>query len=267
VTRKRIKFAQNFFKDQKLVALIVSKSSINLKDIVYEIGPGEGIITKELAKRAGRVVAIEKDSTLVTCLRNKFRDNKVVEIKKGDFLKYKIKEKEYKIFSNIPFNITAEVVKRILFKENPPKEAYLVVQKEAAQKFSGSPMETESSILAKPWFTIKILRKFQRTDFEPVPGVDVVFLYIVKRKQPLVSPVDAEDYRRFVKFGFEGWKKNLKTAYKNVFTYEQWKRLAKNLSFPIKVRPSELKFEQWLELFKYFQTNVIESKKKIILLG
>ena len=263
--RKRIQLAQNFFRDQRLVASIVAAGSLSKDDTVYEIGPGEGIITRELAERAGKVIAIEKDAALAAYLRSKFRERGNVEINEGDFLGYKIKERKYKIFSNIPFNITAEVVKRILFGENSPDEAYLVLQKEAAGKFSGDPAETEVSVLAKPWFAFKVLREFQRTDFEPVPNVDVVFLYIARHEQPLVSPANAQSYRKFVQFGFEAWKKDLKTAYKHVFTYEQWKRLSKKLSFSLKATPAELRFEQWLGLFEYFLAGVIDSKKAAIL--
>lgn len=265
MVRKRIRFAQNFFKDRKLVASIVRSSSINKEDIVYEIGPGEGIITRELAEHAKKVIAIEMDRKLVVQLRNKFCENNSVEIQEENFLRYKIKERKYKIFSNIPFNITAEVVKAILFGENPPEEAYLVMQKEAADKFTGDPIETEVSILAKPWFSFKVLHKFQRIDFEPAPNVDVVLLRISKREQPLVILDNEFSYQKFVKFGFEAWKKDLKTAYKHVFTYEQWKRLAKNLSFSLNATPGELKFEQWLGLFEYFLIGVIKSKKTIVL--
>lgn len=265
MVRKRIKLAQNFFKDDNLVTAIVSNSSLAKNDIVYEIGPGEGIITKQLAERVEKVIAIEKDAALAIRLQNKFRNKNNIKIYKGDFLKYKIKDKNYKIFSNIPFNITAEVVKRILFEDNPPSETYLVLQKEAAEKFSGYPIETEVSILAKPWFELKIIREFQKSDFEPIPNVDIVLLHIIKRKRPLVSSVNARSYKKFVRFGFEMWKKDLKTTYKHVFTYEQWKRLSKNLAFPLKATPTELKFEQWFGLFEYFLTNVINPKKIVIL--
>ncbi len=265
IIRKRIRLAQNFFKDQGLVVSIVANSSVNKNDVVYEIGPGEGIITQELLERAGKVVAIEKDAILAMRLRNKFIKNNNVEIQEGDFLKYRIKEKKYKIFSNIPFNITAEIVKKILFGDNPPEEAHLVIQKEAAWKFVGEPAETEVSVLSKPWFALEILREFRRTDFEPVPNVDIVLLRIAKRERPLVSSANAHNYQKFVKFGFEAWKKDLKTVYKDVFTHEQWKRLSKNLSFPLRITPSELRFEQWLGLFNYFMTGVIDSKKIVVL--
>ena len=267
MVRKRIQLAQNFFRDRSLVASIVAASTITKEDIVYEVGPGEGIITGELAERVGKVVAVEKDAALAARLRSRFRDTGNVEIHDGDFLRYKIKEKKYKVFSNIPFNITAEVMKEILFGENPPSEAYLVLQKEAAGKFSGSPAETEVSVLAKPWFEFRVLREFRRTDFEPIPSVDVVLLFIARREQPLVSLTNVESYRKFVQFGFEAWKKDLKTVYKHVFTYEQWKRLSKNLSFSLKATPTELRFEQWLGLFEYFIINVIDSKKAKVLLN
>lgn len=265
MVRKRMRLAQNFFRDRGLVASVVANSSLNKDDAVYEIGPGEGIITRELAECVGKVVAIEKDAVLAAQLRGRFRGKGNVQIHEGDFLGYRIGDRDYKIFSNIPFNITAEVVKVILFGENPPKEAYLVVQKEAAEKFSGAPHETEVSVLAKPWFVLRILREFHRTDFEPVPSVDVVLFHIAKREPPLVSSENAWEYRKFVQFGFGAWKKSLKTAYKRVFTYEQWKRLSKNLTFHLKATPTELTFSQWRGLFEYFLTGVTDEKKAVVL--
>lgn len=263
--RKRIRLAQNFFRDQSLVASIIKDSSVGREDTVYEVGPGEGIITTELAKVAGKVVTIEKDNTLAAKLKEKFRNVTNIKVIEGDFLGYKISEINYKIFANIPFNITAEIVKRILFGKNPPKEAYLVVQKEAAEKFSGIPHETEVSMLAKPWFELKIVREFRRTDFEPVPSMDVVLIHIARRARPLISEENTWKYQQFIRFGFTAWRKDLKIAYKRVFSYEQWKRLSKNLHFSLKAVPTDLTFEQWLGLFKYFLVGVIDSKKSVVL--
>lgn len=265
MARKRISLAQNFFRDPGLVASIVAASSIAATDTVYEIGPGEGIITRELAKHAGRVVAIETDSQLVRQLKTRFRDNPDIEIVEADFLAFDIAEPDYKVFANIPFNITADIVRKLLFTDPSPSEAYLVMQKEAAERFSGTPNETEFSVLAKPWFDFNIVSRFRRGDFVPVPSVDVVLLHIEKRVSALVSSGNADIYRRFVKHGFESWRKNLKIAYKRVFTYAQWKRLSKDLGFPIQSTPTELAFGQWLGLFEYFMEGVSESKRMLIL--
>ena len=140
---RRIRLAQNFFRDRQLVGAIVGASSIRPQDIVYEVGPGTGIVTRELARHAGRVVAVEKDPVLAARLRRRFRRTGNVRIVAGDFTRSRLPAHRYRVFANLPFNITALVVKRILFGGNPPDEAHLVVQKEAAERFSGRPAGTE----------------------------------------------------------------------------------------------------------------------------
>jgi len=232
---------------------------------VYEVGPGEGIITRELAKVAAKVIAIEKDVELANHLKAMFKDFRNVEVHEADFLKYDIKEAEYKIFSNIPFNITSEIMRKILYTRNPPIDSYLVMQEEAANKFYGHPYETEFSVLVKPWFDIIIVRKFRRTDFIPVPAVDVVLLNVRKREKPLVPSDNSMDYKRFVKHGYEAWKKSLRKAYENVFTYEQWKRMARELDFPMDATPTQITYEQWIGLFERFLKIVPPSKRHPLL--
>jgi 23S rRNA (adenine-N6)-dimethyltransferase len=251
----RKSLAQNFLTKAHLAASLLNESSISSDDIVYEIGPGKGIITKELAKRAKKVIAIEKDCNLYIKLKKKFELNDTIVLYNADFLKFKIRESYYKVFANIPFNITSAVMRKIVYAANPPVEAYLILQKEAAEKFLGVPKTTQFSVLAKPWFKLKIIRIFKRTDFSPVPHVDVVLLHIEKRVPPLVSAREITLYERFVKCGFNAWRKNLKMNYKDIFSYNQWKKLSRDLEFPIRAKPSELRFRQWLGLFGFFQKN------------
>lgn len=262
MVRKRIQFAQNFLKSRSLVERLILKTSINGSDTVYEIGPGDGIITQELARKAAKVIAIEIDQNLVDGLRESLKEHKNIEIHHGDFLDYIITSHKYKIFSNIPFNITSDIVRKILYSPSPAIDSYLIMQKEAASKFSGYPTETEFSVLAKPWFTFETIWDFQRTDFIPIPAVDVVLLHIKERNTPLVIQENAGIYKRFVKFGFGAWKKDLKTAYKDIFSYEQWKRLSRDNDFPIKATPTQLSFEQWIKVFEYFLTGVAADKKR-----
>lgn len=271
-TRKhrRISLAQNFLRSPKLVRRLVSMSTIGPSDTVYEIGPGNGIITAALAGVAGRVIAIEKDPDLVRRLRVRFRLLDNVEIKEGDFLKYLFRTRpstgalpptielqtrpsEYKIFANIPYNSTAQILRKIVYERSKLSEAYLILQKEAAKKFSGSARETLFSIRVKPFFEFQILSQLRCTDFWPVPHVDSVFLSIRRRPRPLIAAQDVAPYREFVQYGFGRWKPNLRLALKNVFTYKQWKRLARELDFPLNATPTELSFEQWLGLYRGFR--------------
>jgi 23S rRNA (adenine-N6)-dimethyltransferase len=252
----QLALAQNFLKSPKLVRSLLSASSVASGDIVYEIGPGRGMITAELAQKASKIIAIEKDAFLAVKLQRRFQYVSNVEIIANDFLRYRIHHSRYKIFANIPYNITADIVRKILFTPPFPIDAYLVMQREAAQKFSGSPCETQFSILAKPLFDIRILRELRRTDFEPIPRVDSVLLRIGKRPSPLVQQEDISLYRSFVRYGFGTWKHSLKRIFKPVFTYPQWKRLSKDLCFPLDAIPSQLTFPQWLALFECFKQRV-----------
>jgi 23S rRNA (adenine-N6)-dimethyltransferase len=263
-TPKQIALAQNFLRSSKLVRRLLNASSITSYDVVYEIGPGRGIITAELAQIARKVIAIEKDPVLVGQLRNQFQDVDNVEIVWNDFLHYHIPDSEYKIFASIPYNMTANIVRKILYTSLVPSEAYLIMQKEAAEKFSGNPRETQFSILAKPLFDIQITRALRRTDFEPMPNVDSVLVHIKRRYSSFLREEELFLYRRFVRYGFGRWKNSLKLIFKPIFTYQQWKRLSKHLHFPLDATPSKLTFEQWLGLFECFKQRVPSNKQAYI---
>ena len=263
--RRQIALAQNFLRNPKLVRRLVRMSKVGLSDTVYEIGPGNGIITAELASVAGQVIAIEKDPELVRRLRERFHSLDNVEIVEKDFLSYSFRLRpgisvlpqqtrvsEHKVFANIPYNSTAQIVRKILNESPQLSEAHLIMQKEAAKKFSGSPRETLFSVLVKPFFDLQILLQLKRTDFWPIPKVESVMLSIKRRPNPLIALRDAEHYREFVQHGFGRWKPNLKLAFKNVFTYKQWKRLAHDLEFPLNATPTELNIQQWLGLYHGF---------------
>jgi 23S rRNA (adenine-N6)-dimethyltransferase len=266
--QRQICLAQNFLRSPNLVRRLVGMSTIGPSDVVYEIGPGNGIITATLASVARQVIAIEKDPELVRRLRGRFRSRDNVEIVEGDFLAYSFRTRmvndapfaavgrqnsQYKIFANIPYNITARILRKIVDERSNLGDVYLILQKEAARKYSGSPRESLFSILAKPFFEFQILSRLRRTDFWPVPNVDSVLLSIRRRTRPLIETQDVAPYRDFVQYGFGRWKPNLKLAFNNVFTYKQWKRLARDLDIPLNATPTELSFEQWLGLYHGFR--------------
>ena len=259
---KQTTLAQNFLRNPRLVQRLVRMSNISPADTVYEIGPGNGIVTAALAGAAGHVIAIEKDPDLVRRLRERFRPVENVEIVEHDFLNYSFGTRlradassgaQCKIFANIPFNCTAQIVRKVLHDRSSLREAFLIMQKEPAKKFCGFPRETLFSLLHKPFFDLQILLSLQRTDFSPIPNVDSVLLSIKRRATPLIEARDVALYRQFVQYGFERWKPNLRLAFKNVFTYRQWKRLARELGFSLHATPTDLSVEQWLGLYREFR--------------
>src|SRR5690606_28034143 len=108
------------------------------------IGAGEGALTRPLAARAGRVLAVELDAHLASGLRAEFAPDPRVKVIEGDFLDLALPDAPYKVAGNVPFARTAEIVRRLTEAERPPDDAYLIVQLEAAQRFAGSPVAAES---------------------------------------------------------------------------------------------------------------------------
>jgi 23S rRNA (adenine-N6)-dimethyltransferase len=257
----RVSLAQNFLLRPSLVRELVAESSLDKSDTVLEIGAGSGIITAELARIARRVIAVEIDPGLVHGLRRRFQSAGNVTLVAGDYLGYTLPVRDYKLFGNIPFNRSADMLRKILYAPPLPQEACLILQKEAAEKFAGYPRETQFSLLIKPWFELVIVRALHRTDFTPVPAVESVLLRIVRRPVPLVRPEARDSYERFVRYGFGTWRRSLKCTFKQVFSYKQWKRLSRGLGFALNATPTDLSFEQWLGLFEFLLSNVKNGEK------
>lgn len=262
--RTSIKFSQNFTVNGPLISDLIRQSSITKEDLVYEIGPGTGSITSELAKVCSQVIATEIDKNLYEKLKVKFAGLSNIQIIFGDFNTSQLPKQPYKVFSNIPFNITASIIKKLTESDNPPVDTYLFVQEESAYKFCGISKETQSSLLLKPWFDLSIVYHFKKTDFRPVPNVEIVLLRMTKRIQPLVIANNDQLYKDFVVYSFNQWKPTLKEGLKGVFSDIQFTRLSNSLKFSIKSKPTDLTFDQWLGLFNFFGSGTDISKKILI---
>ena len=261
-SHNHLSISQNFFKNPSYVRYLISLSSVCDQDHILEIGAGSGVITEELAKAAQHVIALEIDKVYFEQVQARVRRYQNVTCKRVDFMRYQLPDEAYKVFANIPFSITAEIIDKLLGSSDAPNEAFLIMQREAADKFVVQSGSTEASALWQPWYEFEILAEIDRTQFQPVPSVDAALLSIRKRRWPLLKGEPQPDYGRFVSFGFRAWKKDLKTAYKQVFTHVQWKRLAKQGRFAQDAKPSDLTPEQWAGLFNYYQVGVSAEKKK-----
>ncbi len=260
----RARFSQNFLRDADYVKGLVRQSDITATDSVLEIGPGNGVITEALAEQAKEIIAVEIDSSLRGPLLDAIRHLPTVTVKFTDFLTYPLPQTPYKVFANIPFSITAEILQRFWTARQTPDSAYFIVQKEVGDKFLGQPISTESSITFQPWFDIQVLAQIPRHQFIPEPTVDAVLLAMHPAQYPRLDVAHKTDFAQFVSYGFRAWKDNLKVAYKNVFSYKQWKRLAGTNRFPLKARPSELNVAQWVQLYKFYDTQLPPEKKREI---
>ena len=245
---------QNFIKYPGLVRELVAAADISDQDLILEIGSGKGIITQEIAKKAKEVWAIEKDKTFYDQLNDKFKMSNVKLIN-IDFLEFNLPEEKYKVLSNIPFSITSEIINKFLKTKNRPEEMYLILQKEAAEKFAGIPRETQSSILTKPFYEVEILGEIDRTNFTMKPQIKIVFAKFTKREKPFILEEDIPEFRKFVIYGFNYFMK--------AFSFAQRKNLEKMYKLASK-KPTEVSFDTWLILYKTFKKIGTEKSREML---
>lgn len=177
------KVSQNFLTQRRLLQRIVGCSSITGADTVIEIGTGKGHLTEVLAEKCGLLYSVEIDRKLYNHAKEKLADRKNVRLIYGDFLKYHLpRQGKYKVFANIPYNITTQIIMKLTKAYNPPAEMWLVMEKGAAKRFMGNSCANRLSSQLQLKWNMKIVYYFRQDDFHPKPKVDSVLLYF-RRKQ------------------------------------------------------------------------------------
>jgi len=264
--QKSIRYSQNFITDQNLIQTLLKKTSINKDDLVLEIGAGKGFITKELSKIAKNVIALEIDRNFINFLKKDLATCKNLDIVSADFLPRDLPAKPYKVFSNIPFNITAEILHKLMNSEDLI-DCYLFVQKEAALKYTGAPhadetKETMQSVLHKPLYEFEILHNFHKSDFTPETNVDIVLLRILPLKQNFIKPDLYNTYKDFVSFLFNNANPTVKASFRKIFTKTQVEQIEDSIMNLNISSPAKIPFGNWLKIFDIFDKHTSLSQKQ-----
>ena len=254
-TRPIKRYGQNFLIDRLAIKKIIDAADLNSRDIVLEIGPGLGVLTIELAKSVKQVIALEKDYKMIEILKETLRDFNNVEIIQGDALKTKkdFPSFPYKILGNLPFYLTAPIIRQFLEKENPPKEMTLIVQKEVGQRICAEP--PQMSILAvsvQLYAEPKIISYISKKSFWPSPKVDSAIIKI--SNIGLNKGTDRDLFFKIVKAGFSQPRKQLINNLSKglAMDREKTERWLLNNKIEPSQRAETLKIEDWLNLLRDF---------------
>lgn len=251
--RLALHHSQNFLTDPALIDRLLDASTIGPGDLVFEIGPGRGVITERLLRRCRRVIAVEKDPSLARRLRERFAGCPRLELRQGDALCAPLPREPYKVFASIPFASTAAIIRRLCGAALPPQDEYLVVQREAAERFCGRPRTMLPALLLAPWFEAQIVHAFRRSDFTPRPGVEVVLLRLAKRGPPLLPASRARLYRDFVCAVFTARQPSLNETLRRIGGDRWARRTCFAAGIPQQARPGSVAPAGWLCLFEQFR--------------
>lgn len=254
---------QNFLRDPRLVEELVAHARLQERDVVYDLGAGTGNLTATLARRAGRVIAIEKDPRLVAVLRRRFAKTPNVVVREADILHHRLPLADYVVVANLPFEITADVLRLLTSAPRPPRDAYLVMQTKAAGRFMGRPRATLAALLIAPWFSLRVLRRFERADFLPPPSVDAVFVRLHKRGPPLVPSRHAQLYRDFMSASFSTRSRTAFGALERHLGAPAARHLFRSAHVDATTPPSRIPVESWLLLYRAFARAPIAVRHRV----
>lgn len=232
--------SQHFLRSPRLVAELIGHTNIRKNDTVYDLGAGSGVITSVLARRCKHVVAIENEPHALSLLRKNTHHLANVEIMEHDILSAPLPTEAYKIFANIPFAISASIVQRYTQASIPPKAMYVIVQKQFARKLLANHQSFTNQLGAKlaPYFSVRIRKPLQKTDFTPPPAVDTMLLEIRQRTEPLLPETERVSYDNFIEHCFENPTKFTALKQQAAVRY-------------IEKNASQLAGEEWVELYKH----------------
>ena len=254
-TKAKKSLGQNFLMHARIAERIAMVSELSSSDVAFEIGPGTGMLTRELLKRAKKVIALEADQELFEKLQTDFADdiaNGRLELVHGDIRTFDIGSlpKGYAIVANIPYYLTGEIFRMFLETENQPISMTLLVQKEVAGRVAQSKKESILSLSVKAYGTPKREFVVPSGAFIPAPKVDSAVLTIRNiSKKNFKTRTDEERFFAIVRAGFAHKRKFVlkNIAEAGLFSEKMRSRLEK-LSISAKARAEDLPLPVWLDI-------------------
>lgn len=264
--RARKELGQHFLIDEKALESIVTAAQLTPADTVIEIGPGLGVLTAELAGRAGHVLAIELDDRLATLLGQTLSsfhnitviNEDVLEIDPAALLREHSRPEEnghlnYKVVANLPYYITSPVLRHFLEASVKPQLMVVMVQKEVAEQIAAQPGKMSLlSVSVQLYGEAEIVGYVPASSFYPVPEVASAVLKVTLYSSPAAGVTDTEGFFSLVRAGFTAGRKQLANSLSRglrVSKSETLRLLAESDIDPQR-RAETLTLEEWARLWR-----------------
>ena len=261
---------QNFLIDDETVAGIVETASVSKEDLIIEIGPGLGTLTKELLERAGKVICIELDKRLIEILEDRFSMYDNFKVINEDVLKVNLKDliqkekiKNTKIVANLPYYITTPIIMKLLEDKLDIETITVMIQKEVADRLVTEPGTGDTGAIT---YTIhyytnpKRILEVPNTSFIPSPKVNSTVVKLNILKTPSIEVKNEKQLFDIIKTAFMQKRKTLVNAIANSGKYgskEQVEKTLQKLEIDLKIRPEKMSLEQFAKLSNLIETKIV----------
>ena len=243
---------QHFLVDPRIRERIIAACDLTKDDVVLEIGPGKGALTRPLADRVKKVLAIEKDNFLAPQLEKEFAGTNVT-IEHADILKYPFEQlpAPMKVVGNLPYNIATPIIEKVLAFRHKFSVFYMTVQLEYGNRIVARPGNKEYGSLScfvQYYAQAQKLFKIPPSAFRPAPKVDSCFLSLRMRPEPARKARDEEFLFKLIRACFSQRRKAIRNSLAVVYGREEGEELLRNLNIDPMLRAEDLSLEDYVRL-------------------
>lgn len=242
--RAKKHLGQHFLTAPSVASDMVLAGEVHQNDTVIEIGPGTGMLTKELLNTGAHVIAIEKDEECIPKLQESFQtyiENGQFELIFGDIREFEVPNTPYKLIANIPYYITGEIIRTFLEKDEKPQNMVLLVQKEVAERIARSEKESLLSLSVKAFGAPTYVKTVKAGSFHPKPKVDSAILSISNISGAFFDTITEEDFFAVLHQAFSQKRKQVGGTLKEIIPIE-------NLPVDPKTRPEDITLSDWKKI-------------------
>ena len=248
------RLGQHFLADRRVLAHILEAADVSLGDTVVEVGPGKGILTRELVKLARRVVAVEIDGTLANGLGAKLGHPHNLEVLQADARTADLGvEGPYKVVANLPYYAANPIVRRFLEMERQPTRLVVMVQKEVALSMTASPGRiTMLSVAVQFYGSPRYVCSVRPSAFRPAPKVHSAVVGIDVRPEARTRVDDESRFFQLVRAGFSAPRKQIRNSLAQGLGVAgtEVSDLLGRVGIDARRRPGTLTVEEWISLYK-----------------
>jgi 16S rRNA (adenine1518-N6/adenine1519-N6)-dimethyltransferase len=247
---------QNFLNNAHVPKVMADAGEVQMGDLVLEVGPGTGVLTRELLNREARVIAIEADARAVEVLRGKFAKEieegelmlKNEDVKKLNITDLELSTEEFKVVSNIPYFLSGFLFRFFLDSEIQPSALVFLVQKEVAERIARDKKESLLSLSIKVFGDPTYIQTVKRGNFTPQPKVDSAVVAISNIEKTRLGNVPSEFFFEILHEGFKAKRKQLLGNLSQKFNRDQLVHIFSTLDIPPNVRAEDVPLNIWLKI-------------------
>lgn len=251
--RAKKRFSQNFLTPQPTLEKIIAALSPHADDVVVEIGPGLGVMTALLANSVQHVFAVDLDQEMLAIAQQEFGEIKNITWLQQDFLTYDLPSHVNKVLGNIPYEITSQIIFKLIENRNTLQSAVLLMQKEVAERICAKPRTKDYGILSVQCQALTNVKKcfdVSPQSFIPAPKV-ASSVVLFEFHNPMIAEENRSAFQKLVRASFAQRRKILKTSLikQKFFSNEQAEKIWAELQISPTARAEELSVEQFVSLF------------------